>query len=151
MSWATIRTALATRLAAVGSVGVVHPYVRFSKLPPGSAEFATLFAESGHLNYWAISRSEAEDIDIPADDSRVRDVHTVTILVFYALADGSATENTFQDALDAVRADLRSGDTTFGGVCLGCGNAAVRDIAHSELYGILCHSAKIIFKVEGVA
>lgn len=152
MSWATIRTALATRIDAVAGTGPVHAYWRWSDQGPEEAAWRTLFASGTAVNAWLITRVGMPRT-VPATPSAALAArwlrrHDVEVSAFYSLDDSAATESTFQDLLDAVEADLRTGDRTLVGVAITHSLPEVSPIGHASLSSVLCHQATLKFTVE---
>lgn len=154
MSYKAIRDAIATRLAAISNVGVVHKYIRLSRELPTEQSYSSLFTESGRVNVWMITRTGVADRQLPDADNRVSRRHTIQINVFWALddtgTDDSTSEHAFQDAIDAVLNDFRTGDRTLGGAAITHSLPEVPTIDMVTFLSTLCHHAEIRLQVEEV-
>lgn len=151
MSWATVRAALATRVDAVTGITNVHQFIRYTDDGSETAAFGALFVASGVLQAWLITRTGMRTEVCEDDDNRYRRRHDVEIQGVYALKDSTSTENTFQGLLDAMEADLRTGDRTISSTCLTHTLPEFSPINHVSFQGVLCHGATIRFTVEEIA
>lgn len=150
MSWSGIRSALKSRLEAVSGIGKVHAYTRYIKDGCEYAAFQDVYVSGGVLNYWGITRTARRTEKTADNDTSYRRIHDVEITVYYAVADGSASENTFQDLLETVCNNLETGDHTLGGACLTHSPPEARQIGHVMLADVLCHSAIVALQIEEV-
>ena len=149
MSYAAIRQALASKLAAVSKVGKAHAFVRYTKASTDSDEWKTLFVENNRVNVWQITRVGFSDVQDPGDDTRVIRTHQVEVYAFISQRDASLSENYHQDALDEVATALQVSPRNLGGACHVHGLAEVANISRVMFYEtILCHEATIRLTVE---
>lgn len=154
MSWATIRGALQTRLDAVTGVDQVHTYWRWHDGGPEEAAWRALFVSGTTVQAWMITRAGMPRT-LPATPAanlaqRWLRRHDVEIHCFYRWQDSSGSQNVFQDLLDAIEADLRTGDRTLGGVAVTHSLPEVQTPTDegAALGGELCHRALIRLTVE---
>lgn len=148
MTWAIVVAALKTRLEAVSGIGKVHSSLRYTKEPPDSSTFGTLFASSGRLNVWQITRKAVTASQVPTD-SRERIEYDVLINFAVAVQDNTS-EALMQAKIDEVITSLRNGDRTLGSQCHTHSIPQAPTIAHDAFYGLLCHMAELEFKVEAI-
>lgn len=150
MSYSGIRSALATRIAAVsGGPGVVHSRIRWSNENPDSSAFQTLFVSGGRINFAQITRKGRKVIR-SVEDSRRRVQHEIEIVFVYGMEDADTTETLFQDMLEAVALNLETGDHTLGGACITHTEPEISDIGHEVRSDVLCHAATMRITVEEV-
>lgn len=154
MSYQAIRDALESRLQAISSVGVVHAWPRLVRETPQSSEFQGSLVESGKLNVWMISRTGVRDRQAEDRDNRQIRVHEINIDVFWAWDDtgvkGTTSDTLFQNALEAVLDDIRTGDRTLGGAANTMSLGRVSTIEPVRYLSTLCHHAVIQLEVEEV-
>lgn len=120
MPYLNIRNALKTRIEAVSGIGKVHTYLRWSLEPTGSDNFNTIFADiTGMVNVWIITREKFED-DHANEDNKIIRRHHLTVYAYHGHLDTDSVkaELVFQDLLEAVEANLRTGDRTLSASCL---------------------------------
>jgi hypothetical protein len=116
MSWATFKTALVSKVAAVEGTGRVYSYWPLSSDAPTHPSWQSLFLHEGVFNFWSIQRTGYLE-EISVDDETVTLVtHEVSITALRALKLGADAESAFQAALDAVSASFRTGPRTLGGL-----------------------------------
>lgn len=151
MSYATIRTALATRLGAVsGGPSVVHSRIRWTNDNADGSVFQALFMGAGaRLNFAQFTRKTRRSSRSPQDARRIVR-HDLEIYLSMALDDADTSETLFQDMLEAIAVDLETGDRTLGTVCKTHSDPEILDIGHEMRDQILCHGATIKITVEEV-
>lgn len=148
MSYAAIRTALATRLQALNA-GRTQSYVRFSIKSVQDPEFQALFVAGGRVNVWQLTRTRFFDRQAPDRDNLVIRRHELELTFTMSLQDSAATENLHQDALDLVANNLATGDRTLGGACHTHGLVDVRSIERIMFFeSVLAHHALMTLTVE---
>lgn len=150
VSWASIRTQLAARLALIAGIGQVHDRQRFSVGKPGSPQFDGVFLVGGRLNCWMVTRVRRRSA--PVDGEAGRELtHSVLILGLYGFWDLASTGTVFDDLVDLVADDLRDGDRTLGGACVSVGEVDAQ-LSIGSLQGLAenFHLAQLRFDVVEV-
>lgn len=152
MSEATHRAALAALIAAVPQIGRVHDYQRYAR---GEEAFKahylhTLPDGSTQLRGWQFSRVAVAERSVGV--GRTLNEHSWEIRGFLALNDEAATELTFDDLVEQIRAAYRA-DPTLGGLATGepIGDEdgiQMRDAAPVMFCGVLCHSALLTLQTR---
>lgn len=154
MSWATIREALQTRLAAIDGVENVHDYLRYRKKGWQDSEFQDLFMVTVGGNpfphCWMFSRVDVAYIQAPEPDNVVKVQHQILVGAKYGFSDSDESEHAFNTLLDTVCADLINGDRTLGGVAITHSLPQVSDIQPAGFFKtkFLCHEATLQFAIE---
>ncbi len=149
MSYSAIRTALQARLAAVTGMGTVFTYLRWTDDDvdaPGFAKFIQGTAPNQHLSFAQFTRTRFVD----SKRGLTHRNHDIVIFAFYSASDADATENTFQDLMDAVANDLEGGDRTLGGACAIVHLPEVSPIEYTWFGPVFCHAALIRVTVEEI-
>jgi hypothetical protein len=150
---ATIRAAIVALASAVPDIGLVHDRERFHK---SEADFKNLFVATlgdgtQQLRGWTLSRTATQEIGIAMGRGAER--HTWVLRGYMAFNDAEASENVFDELVEAFRDAVRA-DPTFGNTCepdpLGASGDApqyvqVLDTGAVKFCGVLCHSAVLQF------
>lgn len=142
MSYSQVCAAVKSVLESVPGVGAVYDYLRWTTDP---VAYQSLFASGGEVRFWTISRASVQDVRRYTE--QVDEVHTVVLRGYLALDDASASEKSFQDLVDSVRAALRE-DYTLGGVACNSGPEMHTTIEHRQFGEVLCHYCEISFPVR---
>lgn len=152
MSVATHRAGLLALISAVPEVGRVHDYQRYAR---GEDAFRahymhTLPDGSTQLRGWQISHVGVAERLVGL--GRTLNEHSWVIRGYLALKDEDATELTFDDLVEAIRAAYRA-NPTLGGVATGepIGDEdgiQKRDAAPVMFCGVLCHSALLTLQTR---
>lgn len=157
MSWATIRSALASRLAAVTGVDNVHGQIRYLNDSVDDTRFSDLFLDAnGKLHTWQFTRTNRVEVSCPDNSSKASVTHSVRLLGLMMLEDTGAgntnTEDTFQALVDTLADEFRDGFSdsarTLGGACItySVPTFAIRHASYFNHY--LAHEAEATFDVE---
>ena len=136
--------ATATILGAVEDVGKVYSYRRWAA---DEASFKNLFVTDGQILAWTITResTEAEDFD-----GGSRDYHAIVIRGWMATKDADATETTFQNLVEDVRAAFQANRNLEVGSVANAefsGRMKVRKVDYVTYGQFLCHYAELELKV----
>ena len=145
MSYAGIRTALQTRLAAVPGTGNVFTFLQWTLDDvdaPGFAEFLHDLADSTEqvVNFVQFTRKSIRDERKAA--SQVLRKHEMELNCFYSAVDADATELVFQDWLEAVLDSLEDQATRglgLQGVVMQ--TPSVSTVEFMKYGSVLCHYA----------
>lgn len=114
MSYASIRAALADVLEGVSGIGPVHQYDRWAIRWEKTLELFKTDEDLFHA--WMISRKAVAQRQ--ATLGEIERAHVLTIRGVYGLKDADATEQTFQDLIEAVINALSDPDNdTLDGTC----------------------------------
>lgn len=151
MAWASIVSAMATRVTAAAPAFKVHGRLRWTNENSNEANWQTLFKNSsgkmavaqitctGRIAKWGIGQS-------------ARKIHyTAEIECRYAIEDSAGSEAIFLAAVDAIAENLRTGDRTLGGVAVAMSPPTAPVISHEVFAGVACHTARIQTTIEQVA
>ncbi|MGE4244281.1 hypothetical protein [Ramlibacter sp.] len=142
-----IRAAIATLHRAVPDIGVVHEYERYTR---DEAKFREQYVVEidgqKQVRGWWWRRAATEEKQITLGTTL--NVHTWECRGYLALNDAQASENTFDELVEAFRDAVRA-DPTLGGVCEanplldgdGTDGVQVLDAGPVIFSGVLCHSA----------
>lgn len=146
MSWPGIREQIATVLATVNGVGVVHQYMRLAHL---ANKVKSLYVDGdGLVNACEISRAAIKRRQAGVGIKML--AHVAVIRFYYGVNDGKETEIVFQQLLDDVAAAFDS-NKTLNESCVtthaewplgGALGLEVDAIDYRILGGILCHYAE---------
>lgn len=151
MSYSTIVAALKTRIEAVVTTAKVHTAEPYTREPPESSSFGTLFKDSSSskLHTLIVNRTArlAQQLD---DGTKVRVTHQLELAYLYALDRTGPSEPTFQANLDAICRDLETGDHTLAGSCHTHSTPNCQAIGESEFYGLMVHDARISLQIAEV-
>lgn len=152
MSWATIRTALKTRLESISSVGTVNEYEKFLTDNPESAAFLSAFVEGGKLNTWWIGRSRREASNLVGSDSKVSRQYSVSIFGVFVFSGDGSSATAFDAVVDAICDNLEAGDRTLGGACLSHSLPEADSFRIAEYQEqVIVHAVRIGFKIKEIA
>ena len=154
MSYAGIRGALATRVAAVTGIEASNVFQRYkwSLDATTSQDFIDDFVDSNSfVNFVIISRSEQEDSQ-PIEDNLSLRRHSMEIHLFYSLFEAEDSEHTFQDLIEGIASDLESGNRELGGAafCYSLSVASIDELAGIGNRGDTVHHAEITTSVYEV-
>lgn len=151
-----IKAAIATRLATVTGIGLIHTYLRWAVQ---DADFLKLAMTGGVINVWQISRVNTEERWLTT--AEVWRSHTLAIYGGYGLLDASATEETFQNLVERVANRFRSrsawtldglvestapymGELASTSPTIGArGGIQVQSIEHRMVHNVLVHWAEL--------
>jgi len=147
MSFATIRTELATLLRSVTGIGQVHEYRRNTKT---WEDFYLRHAKNMIVNNWEISRVSREQETIAVQNlggtaPYYHDTHNLLIIAHMSVKDEDQTEKTFQDLIDAVATKIRQ-NYLLGGTVLLPREIQVPTIKHTMFGGVLVHYAELTYE-----
>ncbi len=147
MTVASIRTAIATRLAAVPNIGRVHAYQRYAH---NLRDLASLYhsAEHNQLRGWNISRVSTAELGNV--QGRTVEIIRWRILGVLALEDSAQSELTFDGLIEAVR-NTFSQDETLGGTVAMCsdpegkGESGIQldEASPGKFADVFCHIARL--------
>ncbi len=144
MSLALIRTQIKTILEAISGVENVYDYQRYCA---DLATYNTLFVKDSKVNTWEIERKSFESTGRGAPNA-VEDVnHVFNIRGFYSFFDERATEKTFQDLVETIRASFIS-DPTIGGKANIMHVPIIGEFSMVMLGAVLCHVVNIEITIE---
>jgi len=147
MSYATIRSQIATLIGAVSGIGQVHEYRRNTKT---WEEFYLRHVDKMIVNNWEISRTSREQESIAVQDLGgtepfYHDTHQILIIGHMSVRDEDATEKTFQDLIDAIVTKIRQ-NFLLGGLVLLPRSLQVPTITHKMYGGVLVHYAELTYE-----
>ncbi|MCA9775640.1 MAG: hypothetical protein KC800_02955 [Candidatus Eremiobacteraeota bacterium] len=157
MSWATIRSALVTRLAAVTGIENVHGQIRYLNDSVDDTRFSNLFLDDNEgLHTWQFTRTNRVEVSCPDDSTKATVTHSVRLLGLLMLSDAGTgstnSEDTFQALVDTLAEEFRDGFSdsarTLGGACItySVPTFTVRHASYFNHY--LAHEAEATFDVE---
>ncbi len=149
MPLAAIRAAVKTKIETVANVGRVWPY---EPHVAQDADIPAYFVPVGlaEIRAWTITRESTAETDTAPGNTCVNfATHLVVIRHWQALGAHAATEEAFQDRLEAVRDVFRAEQTTLFGLAsvFRVGPPSVRVVEARTLLGILCHYAELTLPV----
>lgn len=146
MSWPVIREQIASILAAVNGVGVVHQYMRLAHV---ANKVKSLYVDGdGLVNACEISRGAVKRRQAGVGIKML--AHIAVIRFYYGVNDAKATEIIFQQLLDDAAAAFDS-NKTLNESCVtthadwplgGALGLEIDTIDHRMCGGILCHYAE---------
>ena len=142
MSYAAIRDALVTLVQGVSGIAVVHGYERFATDLPA---LRALYGDNGKLHGWSITRDRTTALYRTNTQTERR--HRFVIRGYYALDDSAASEQTFQDLIEAIEAAIRN-DDTLGGTAEVAGPLQVQQVGPVMFAGVLCHTAELVIEAQ---
>jgi len=152
MSLATHRAALVALIQAVPNIGRVHAYQRYAREDSAfrAHYLHTLSGGAKQLRGWQISHVGVSETYVGV--GRTLNEHNWVIRGYLALDDAAATELTFDDLVEAMRAAYRA-NPTLGGLATGepIGNEdgiQKRDAGPVMFCGVLCHSALLTLQTR---
>ena len=158
MSWATIRSALVSRLTAIDGVENVHGQIRYLNDSVNDSRFANLFLFENKLHTWQFTRENRTEESCPDDSTKAIVRHSVRLLGLLMLEDTGAgstnSEDTFQALVDTLADEFRDGFSdgarTLGGACITYSVPAF-SVRHASYFNaFLAHEAEATFEVEEV-
>lgn len=159
MSWATIRDALASRLAAIDGVENVHGQLRYVGDSVDDSRFETLFKDDDHkIHTWQFTRINRTEESSPDDSTKAIVTHSVRLLGLLMLVDSGASstnsEDAFQALVDTIADEFRDGFSdsarTLGGACQSYSIPSF-SLRHAQYFNFfLCHEAEATFDVSEV-
>lgn len=147
MSIATVRSAIVTRLSSVADIGVVHAYERYAN---DLARMKALYWSASHnaVRGWYVRRPATAE----TGNVQGRTVEQIRwrIVGLMALDDAAASEQTFDELIEAVR-DAFAADETLGGTVDQCTNPdgegesciQLDDSGPVMFGGVLCHACRL--------
>lgn len=149
MSIASVRTAIVTRLTSVANIGVVHAYERYAN---DLARLKALYWSNTHnaVRGWYVRRPATSE----TGNVQGRTVEQIRwrIVGLMALDDAAASEQTFDELIEAVR-DAFAADETLGGTVDQCTNPdnggegesciQLDDAGPVMFGGVLCHACRL--------
>lgn len=151
-TYATIRDALVTQITAVSNAGNVYAYER---LVADWSNFQALFTATiggqKQVRGWWVTRERIEAVP----DAMGTTARTYVFVVRGVLGvhDSTATEETFQDLVDAVMAAIDAhrddGDSAVRDYSVG--PTLARVIEARQFGSVLCHYAELEVRVEVIA
>lgn len=148
---AQIRAAIKAKVEGVPKIGRVHDYQRYDANATGlQGLYRTTIDGREQLRGWFVTRTATAE-DGPQVGRRVI-THTWRLRGYMSLADGSASEKTFDDLVEALREAFRA-DETLGGTVA---STALEDGAGLQLdeqvpvmfAGVLCHMAALTLRTR---
>jgi len=124
-------------VAAVANVGNVYAYRRAVQT---ETDFVDLYVTNGKVLAWDITRESTASSDRTVQATEER--HLVVIRGYMGVSDADATEQTFQDLIEAVRAALRSVRNLNGRV-IDTTPVQARTVTAAVIGGVLCHYCEL--------
>lgn len=106
MSYPLIRAQVATVLATVDGMGVIHAYQRWAA---DFQKFLTFFKAAGKINGCVITRTALAREQRTAGEKEL--AHVMTIRFYYGLRDDDASEHVLQQLLDDAGAAFDAKET----------------------------------------
>jgi hypothetical protein len=124
-------------IAAVANVGNVYAYRRAVQT---EKDFSELYISSGKVLAWDITRetTASSDKTVGATEDR----HLVVVRGYLGVSDKDATEQTFQDLIELVRAALRV-KRNLNGIVLNTTPMQARVVTAAVIGGVLCHYCEL--------
>lgn len=153
MSYATIRTALATAIGAVaGITGGAGKVIKYEPHISREEDYRTAFTNAGNtiVNAWTITRDSRRETQKDAGFRFVRS-HSIVVTGRYGLGNDGATEETFQDLTDTVADALRALLTVWPDQPEGGNAVQVENIGYERHGRFLVHMAKMRLTIDEVA
>ena len=151
--YTSLRTALATLLATVTDVGMVHNRERFVVDPAAFLDmFKTTIGGTVQIRAWLILRESMQPVeDTVFGESRHR--HVFVLRGFLGFQDSADTYGTLQALIDTIIA-LLDNQTTLsvsGVIVRGIGPCALRSFEVGQFGSVLAHVAEIEVPIETMA
>lgn len=139
---ADIRAAHFALVNGISGIGQVHDYERYASRV---ADLKALYAYQGQIRGWHLRRIGTKESS-PGRGRHVVD-HAWQWRGYMSLDDSAATEETFDDLIEAIRDAYRADDSLSGLVAtMIIGDQAgvqVQDSGPVLFGGVLCHSARL--------
>lgn len=142
MPYAAIRDAIVTILQGVSGVENVYGYERYSADLSG---LRALYNGTGTLHGWNVTRERT-----PATyrtNTQTERRHRFILRGYYALDDAAASEQTFQELVEAIEAVFRDADT-LAGTAEVAGPLQVERVVPVMFAGVLCHHAELSIEAQ---
>jgi hypothetical protein len=127
-------------IAAVANVGNVYAYRRAVQT---EKDFSDLYIAGGKVLAWDITRESTASIDRTVGATEEK--HLVVVRGYMGVSDKDATEQTFQDLIEAVRAALRL-TRNLNGAVLDTTPLQARTVTAAVIGGVLCHYCELTFE-----
>jgi hypothetical protein len=147
MSSATIRAAIAAKIATVPDIGKVHAFERYATR---QNDFRDLYTTGGKLLGWFVQWKGAEERPRATDHNT--EILRWEITGFMALEDGEQSEIAFGSLIDQLRTAFRNDETLGGAVeTIEVDNRfglQVDGIEPVNFSGVLCHRARLSLVTE---
>ncbi len=147
-----IRDYLATQIASIPEVGIVHDYHRYST---NLTDLKNLCKYRDSIRVWMITR-EAAPATPAADDEQAdggnvyRVTHVFLIRGYTQVEDGQASELTHHDLCEQIVEKL-DGDYSLGkNAPFGSSPVSLRRTNHVMFAGVLCHHSELVLEVYEV-
>src|SRR6266404_5053969 len=140
MSLKPILNEVAGIVGAVANVGNVHAYRRAVQT---EQEFQSLYVSGDRVLGWDITREGTASTDRTVGATEER--HALVIRGYLGVSDKDATEQTFQDLIEAVRAALRA-KRNLNGKVLDTTPVSARVVAAATIGSVLCHYCELTFE-----
>lgn len=150
MSWTAIAEALQSRLSLLFPTARVHTRILNVKQSPEEKEWCAAYVDQsdGTVNCWQITRTGRKTVTSDSSNA-VRLQHEIELHHHRSVVDCQESELIFHGEVDAVLADLQTGDRTIGGACISLSNPSSEGIGHAMLAeAALCHYAVIKITAE---
>jgi len=129
-----------TIMSAVANIGKVHAYRRAVQ---AENDFSDLYVDSGRVKAWDITRESTASNDRTVGATEER--HLVVVRGYFGVKDADATEQTFQDLIEAVRAALRA-KRNLNGKVLDTTPMQARIVTAANIGNVLCHYCELAFE-----
>jgi hypothetical protein len=144
MALSHLRTALATRIKTVANVGVVNDWEPYTTR---DEDFAAFFKSGALLRGWTITRESTREDHLTMKDDW--SAHLMVIRGYQGVDNDAASEKTFQDLVELVRAALRLEQTArLSGYANRVQHPQVRILEPRLFAGVFVHYVEISLIVE---
>jgi hypothetical protein len=127
-------------MGGVANVGNVYAYRRAVQT---EKDFSDLYISSGKVRAWDITRESTASVDRTVGATEEK--HLVVVRGYLGVSDKDATEQTFQDLIEAVRAALRL-VRNLNGKVLDTTPMQARIVTAAMIGGVLCHYCELTFE-----
>lgn len=142
--------AFKSRFSTIVELGTVHAFLRWTIQPNSSEPFGAMFKDQfGRVNTLIMTRTKYEDAQA-FEDNKVLRRHTMDFYLYLShLDDGTTTsELDYQNLIEIIETDLRTGDRTLGGKCLTYSLPDVNKIGHGSFGNRKDSYHTCTFKIE---
>ena len=151
MSWDTVRDAIEAELDAVtGIAGGAGQVLDYHPLVYRPDDFTSKFKGTSTINAWWITREGVRERQ-EGDGFRFARTHDVLIHGWYALKESTPTEDTFNDLVELVVAELRGPVTVWATQPESQSIGLRASINKDQLGKVLCEHCTIRFPVDEFA
>ena len=145
-----ISAAIKTVISSATGVGNVYDYIRFATL---DKTFETLVVTGGTVNFWQFERTTTREQWL--NNFQFKRIHSFNISGYKAVSEATDSGRKFQMLVERVaerfrRPSNRDLSDNVESIVEGSGGIQINAIGHSMVHGVLCHSAQVGLRVNGL-